>query len=271
MPREDVQRRLPAKDTRPIGATKRWSELERLMLVGAALGELSLDEIRKVAHGQKLHDLDKYEQRFRPIFKAQTERLVALANADVQKLEHDGADAAAARAAAAKVNRRAVRKCITKWTQRLLQDGQIHDCPPHPPGYRVQRNMETLTEIRRLLMAGWQDAKGQTCLFRSLKDLENRKPAEFKPLREKMQGVTTLRGLWSQLTTAFPAMRVMAVRSKKERTGAEVQVRRSRPLCFADPALGPMMCSSCVHEGCCRLSCALHCVRCHCGLLYGWC
>lgn len=188
------------------------------MLVNVALGELSMQEVRDIAHGMQLHAVPNYNQRFKPIYRQQTERLTALATADAQQPQAGGVQAPGIQ----KITQRKVRECITKWTVRLLRDGHLHDQPPHQPGYRIQANMETLTAIRALLLAGWTDSIGQQCLYRSLHDLQNRKP-EFVALRQKL-GLKTLRGVWSQLTTAFPAMRKMAVRVKKVRDGKPVQV-----------------------------------------------
>lgn len=54
--------------------------------------------------------------------------------------------------------------------------------PSHEAGYLVDKNMDALTGIYNQLMAGWQDSKGQTCIFRDLRDLASRKKAQFDPL-----------------------------------------------------------------------------------------
>lgn len=220
MPRAQPQRLHPRDDHRSIGATTRWSELERLMLVSRAAPLLSFQEVRDIAHGKPLHKIKAYEERFRQVYAAVTAELVEQATADAHPEGGEGVEVPHLH----KLQQRNVRACITEWLPRLLRDGHVHDRPPHQPGYRLQRNMPVLTGIRELLLAGWTDSIGQKCLFRSLHDLQNRKPGEFAALKAELHGVKTLRGIWSQLTSAFPAMRKMTVRAKKVRDGAPVQV-----------------------------------------------
>ena len=212
-----LERLRPRDDHRLIGATFRWSELERLMLVGPVLGELTMEEVRQVAHGKDLHLLNDYRARFSPIY----DRIWRSIN-DLAGVGPGGAAIPADQRAY--FERRSVQIAAKTWAQRLIRDGDAHDLPPHQPGYLIQQNLPALTAIHNLLLQGWRDSLGQQCLYRNLRDLECRKPDEYLPLRAQLVRCNTNDGVWSQLTTAFPQLTVVALRTKKVRDARTVQV-----------------------------------------------
>ncbi len=187
------------------------------MLISPVLGEMSMGEVRSVAHGLDLHELPDYRSRFTPIYEQIWETVNDLAAADA-------GGGAAQRDQQPYFDRRNVRVAVKTWAQRLIREGDLHDLPPHQPGYLVRQNMPTLTAIYELLMQGWHDSLGQQCLFRNLKDLEDRRPDAYLPLRAALARCDTNDGVWSQLTTAFPQLTVVALRTKKVRNAALVQV-----------------------------------------------
>ena len=211
-----LHRLRPRDDQRSIGATFRWSEMERIMLIAPVLGELSMQEVRAVAHGLDLHMLPNYRPRFTPIYDAIYNHINELAAAD------GGGGANADQAPY--FHRRNVRVAVKTWALRLIRDGDLHDVPPHLPGYLISQNLPILTSIHELLVEGWRDSLGQKCLFRSLRDLERRKPDAYLALRAQLVRVETNEGVWSQLTTAFPQLTTMVLRTKKVRDAAAVKV-----------------------------------------------
>lgn len=119
-------------------------------------------------------------------------------------------------------SREAIVKAARQWTRVFLQEGSVHDAPPHVPGYLVRRNAEALTAIKDMLLAGYQQG-GQQHLYRSLKDLSTRQPIFFEYWRS-MTGLRSLPALWNQLTQAFPDVSVMELRVKRVRDSSNVQV-----------------------------------------------
>ena len=124
--------------------------------------------------------------------------------------------------------KRNIRTAAKNWTTRFLKSGDIHDEPPHKPGYQVERNSACLQKIYDLICEGYKDSKGYLCIYNSLEHLELCKP-EAQQLRMAPRphgcGLKTTRALWNQLQAKFPDLDEVAVNAKRERNAAPVQVR----------------------------------------------
>lgn len=217
----------PAEDQRLIRDTYRWPERARLMMTSSVLSVLSWEEMRDIQRGAPL-----------PSDQARMSRVYDTLH--VKLCEFTTAEAAAAAVPAGTLpTRRAVKEAAKRWTLSLLRTGDLHDTPPHQPGYRLAGNAAALTEIHALLLAGWQDSLDQTCIFRDLRDLEQRKPAEFGPLFAST-GLQTLDGVWGQLTKMFPKLGYVVRRTKKLRDSKEVQACARQALGL-DPVQFPKM------------------------------
>jgi len=120
-------------------------------------------------------------------------------------------------------SRNAVYKAARKWTLTFLQEGSVHNAPPHTAGYLLRANAPELEKVRVTLLAGYMRG-GQKYLYRSLQDLRRLKPDVVDACLEATK-LTTLAALWSELQQAYPDLKVQKLRVKKIRDAATVQVR----------------------------------------------
>lgn len=120
-------------------------------------------------------------------------------------------------------SKRAIKEAAKRWTRTFLQDGHVMDKPPHKKNYKIERNMEHLRAIRDMILEGYPDNHGNTRLYRDLHHLQRVKGEEFKVHFDACK-VKTMRGLWNQLRTLFPALHKVAIRLKKTRANGLVRV-----------------------------------------------
>lgn len=193
----------------------RWSEQARVVLVACLTHHYTAAECLAVAQGGNLPH--RSQPAATAIYNDLYSVFTALVVAQNQALGTN----------VSLPSRDAVIKAAREWTLVFLQEGSVHDAPPHVAGYLIRRNRAVLAQIRAMLLKGYRRS-GQLQLYRSLQDLRNRKGEEFEKLFKQTK-LTTLAALWSQLTTAFPSLCTQKLRVKKQRDAAVVQVRRVRP------------------------------------------
>lgn len=189
----------------------RWSAQARVLLVARLICHLTAAECLAVAQGGDLPARNPAEMSV--IYDQLHCDIAALLTAEDKRLGTD----------VPMPSRDAVIKAARTWTKTFLQQGSVHDAPPHVAGYHVRRNIEALSQVKHMLMAGYR-RNGQLYLYRTLQDLRNRKGEQFERWFQKTK-LTTLPALWSQLTTAFPTLTTQKLRVKKVRDAAVVQVR----------------------------------------------
>lgn len=126
---------------------------------------------------------------------------------------------------------RAVKQAAKKWTRTFLQKGHVLDESPHKANYKVNRNKEHLQAIRGIILDGYVEHGGNKRLYRDMYHLqrvqaEQEKTTGVNKFKEHLDAckVKTMRGLWKQLRTLYPAMHKVAIRLKKERDSKAVRV-----------------------------------------------
>lgn len=119
--------------------------------------------------------------------------------------------------------RRAVLEAGKKWTRRFLQTGTVFSNPAHQKGYKHAQRLPHLAKILEMIKAGYKDNSGNTRLYRNLEQLQAKRGEDFNE-EFKATKLKTLRGLWLELKQAFPRLNKVAIRVKKERDNASVQV-----------------------------------------------
>lgn len=199
----------PCQDSRGLYDSFRWPERARVLMTASVLAALTFDEVQGLIEGQAFPNASS---RLQPVYDQLYLDITELIITERGPAEHDQA----------LPSKRAVVDTAKKWTKAFLQFGDVHDIPSHLPGEALQRNMPHLQQIRALIMQGYQDELGQTCLYKSLADLASRQP-QFAQLMAATQ-LTTYRALWRQLKAAFPKMHKVMLRVKKQRNAALVQV-----------------------------------------------
>ena len=118
---------------------------------------------------------------------------------------------------------RSTRDAGKKWTRRFLKNGHVNNEPPHKKGYKVERNRPYLEEIVQMVREGYTDDEGNHHLYRDLHHLQSKRPEDFNRVLEQT-GLKTVRGLLLQVKQAFPKLKQVSIRLKKQRTDEDVQV-----------------------------------------------
>lgn len=245
----------PCMDTRGVYDSFRWPERARVLMTSRVVAALTFDEVQDLIAGNAFPN---DSSRLQPIYEQLHSDIVELIITERGpgfRHEHT------------LPSKRAVVDTAKKWARNFLMFGDVHDSPSHVPGESLQKNMPHLQEIRSLIMQGYKDEKGQTCLFKSLADLNSREP-RFAELMAATQ-LTTYRAVWRQLQAAFPRMHKVMLRVKKTRDAALVQVStcsidkaltgicmltaldHSLTLSSVQPLLAPAALTSIMHHACC--------------------
>lgn len=144
---------------------------------------------------------------------------------------------------------RSIQEAAKKYTKRLLRDGTILDRPSQRKGDRLSANDDVLRRLRDIILAGYPDDEGNTRIYRSLQQIADKGPPEFEALRQE-SGLKTYKALWRQLRRRYPKMAKVAVRLKKKRNAALVQV--CLPLRHCVRPFASVLLGTCLG---CRLTC----------------
>lgn len=117
---------------------------------------------------------------------------------------------------------RSIQDTAKKWLKTFLRDGSVLDKPPQRAGERFSANADLLRRLRDIILAGYPDGQGNTRIYRSIQEIADKGPPEFAEL--KRESGLGYKALWRQLRRQYPRMNKVAIRLKKKRDAANVQV-----------------------------------------------
>lgn len=116
----------------------------------------------------------------------------------------------------------AVASAAREFTKRHLRGGNVFPAKPHEVGYKVEKNMEYLREIRDLILRGHKCTNGGIRMYKDLLEVKRLAGAAFQGPFDKL-GIS-IGTLWQQLQQAFPELGKFRVKYKKVRSPLPVQV-----------------------------------------------
>ena len=146
-----------------------------------------------------------------------------------------------------------------RWLRQLVQCGHLDWQQSNPPGSKVARLADVLTEMHSILLAGIpMPTEGEVCLFESTRDAALLSPRFAQLMADNK--IVNHRILWRMLKSMFPKLRFTTQPVKKPREHLDIQVcmhasRRLRMtvrlymmLCASEssPGLRAATCESCV-------------------------